>query len=50
MLVLKNPARHHAQMKPFFNTRMKAWNQCEIISRKDAKARPKEIKRLLLAI
>jgi hypothetical protein len=27
MLVLKNHARHHAQMKPFFNPQMKAWNQ-----------------------
>jgi hypothetical protein len=27
MLILKNHARRHAQMKPFFNTQMKAWNQ-----------------------
>jgi hypothetical protein len=27
MLILKNHARRHAQMKPFFNTLMKAWNQ-----------------------
>jgi hypothetical protein len=27
MLILKNHARRHAQMKPFFNPQMKAWNQ-----------------------
>jgi hypothetical protein len=27
MLVLKNHARRHAQMKPFFNPQMKAWNR-----------------------
>jgi len=26
MLILKNHARRHAQMKPFFNPQMKAWN------------------------
>jgi hypothetical protein len=26
MLILKNHARRHAQMKPFFNAQMKAWN------------------------
>jgi hypothetical protein len=50
MLILKNHARCHAQMKPFFNPQMKAWNHCGKISRQDAKARLKEIKRLLLAI
>jgi len=27
MLILKNHARRHAQMKPFSNAQMKAWNQ-----------------------
>jgi hypothetical protein len=27
MLILKNHARRHAQMKPFFSPQMKAWNQ-----------------------
>jgi hypothetical protein len=26
MLILKNHARRHAQMKPFFNLQKKAWN------------------------